>query len=267
MFLGGPDMGSVASILATTRIPQLLVLVMAGWLAACAYEPLSEDSTTPGQDQALTDSLAQIARASEAALDYSAAADHYRRLSERLPQEAWVFNAQARNLRYAGQPRDALKVLRAAAENLGDDPFRLELAKAQFAAAMTADAFETLLTLAEQTPEDWQVHALLGMMFDRQERYDQARTSYAHALELSPNNPSVINNLSLSLAQAGELDEAVATLERLVAGEHSTLQARQNLTMLYVIRGDMELARSLAARDLTPEQVDQNISAYILMAR
>ena len=242
------------------------MIALLAWLTGCVDGPLSPYDPA-AQEQALTESLARLAWDSEAALDYEAAAGHYARLAERLPDEPWVVVAQARNLRYLGQPRDALRVLRTGIVSHGEEPLLLELAKAQFAAAMVNDSYETLLKLLEMTPDDWQIHTMLGMMYDRQERYDDARESYERALALSPENPSIINNLGLSLAQAGQLDTAIETLEALVGGEKSTLQARQNLAMLYVIRGDLVRARALASQDLPPDRVDQNLAAYGLMTQ
>ena len=266
---GAVPVGAIAAIRLASlgRLRCVLMIALLAWLTGCVDELSSPYYDPASQEQALTDSLAGLARDSEAAFDYQAAAGHFARLIERLPDEPWVVVAQARNLRYLGRPRDALKVLRVGMVSHGEEPLLLELAKAQFAAAMVNDSYETLLELLETTPDDWQIHSMLGMMYDRQERYDDARESYERALALSPENPSVINNLGLSLAQSGQLDTAIETLEALVRGEESTLQARQNLAMLYVIRGDLLRARALASQDLPPDRVDQNLAAYGLMAR
>ncbi len=243
----------------------LLTAAMALVLGGCAIEPLASERSA-AQEAALTESLWQLARNAEGSLDYTKAAAHYRRLYERDPGNTKALLGQVRNLRYAGTPRESVKLLRLGLEAHGEEPpLLLELAKAQFAAAMTNDSFDTLQQLSTVTPDSWEVHAMFGMLYDRQEKYAVAREHYEQALELSPNNPTVLNNLGLSLAQAGRLDEAIEILEKLAIGEDSSLQARQNLTMLYVIRGDLESAQKLASEDMSPEHVRQNLSAYQLL--
>jgi Flp pilus assembly protein TadD len=250
--------------------PQCVVALLAAAtalvLGGCAVEPLASERSE-AREAALTESLLQAARNAERSLDYTKAAAHYQRLYEREPGNYQALLGQARNLRYVGTPRQSVKLLRIGLEAHGEEPpLLLELAKAQFAAALTADCLDTLQRVSKLTPDDWEVYTIFGMLYDRQENYELAREHYARALGLSPDNPVVLNNLSLSLAQAGRLDDAIETLEKLAYGEDSTLQARQNLAMLYVIRGDLESAHKLASEDMSPDRVRQNLSAYQLLA-
>jgi Flp pilus assembly protein TadD len=233
-------------------------------LGACVVQTAEEGGELgPGAEAALSDSLLEAAQTAERSLDYAAAADHYARLYERDPDRIEALIGQARNLRYDGHGREAVKALRAGIETHGETvTLLLELAKAQFAAAMIADSSVTMDKLMAMEPDNWEVLSMMAMLRDRGEDFAGARELYRRALELSPGNPSVINNYSLSLAQAGRLDEAIETLEPLARGEKSTLQARQNLVMLYVIKGDMEKAEKLAHGDLPPDKVMENLSAY-----
>jgi Flp pilus assembly protein TadD len=243
----------------------LLAAATALVLGGCALQPLASGMSV-GQEAALTESLSQAARNAERSLDYAKSADHYRRLYERDSDNYQALLGQARNLRYVGTPRQSIKLLRAGLEAHGEEPpLLLELAKAQFAASMTNDSFDTVQQVSTLTPDDWEVHTMFGLLYDRREEYEIAREHYLKALELSPDNPTVLNNLALSLAQAGRLDDAIETLEKLAYGEDSTLQSRQNLTMLYVIRGDLESARKLASEDMSPDRVQQNLSAYRML--
>ena len=217
--------------------------------------------------EAITETLRQAAANAERAYQFEAAAGHYGRLAERQPDSLDPILGQARNLRYSGKPRDAIGVLRRAMEGRGEQtPLLLELAKAQFASALTADSRETLLRLRDLTPEDWQVFAMLAMLEDNKGRFVEAQDLYRTALALSPDNASIVNNYSLSLAQAGELTKAIQLLEPIVYGEQSTAQARQNLAMLYVLNGDPESAEKLVEGDLPPDLARQNLSTFQSLA-
>lgn len=237
------------------------IAIAAALLAAgCVSEPAPEEGSN---EAGLTQALVEAAQTAEQANNYEAAADHYRRLAERMPDSLDPVLGQARNLRYSGTPRVAIRVLNSAIETRGEaPPLLLELAKAEFAAALTADADATVERLAPMTPDDWEVAALQGLLADRHEAYDVAEEHYRRALELSPNNTAVLNNYSLSLAQAGRLDEAIALLEPVATGAYSTVLTRQNLAMLYAIKGDMAAAQRLAETDLPADKALQNLTGF-----
>lgn len=240
-------------------------ILAAAFLTACASAV--DDSGFPAGDEALSETLRETAENAERSYQFEAAAGHYGRLAERRPGSLEPILGQARNLRYAGAPRDAIKVLRRAMNDLGEQPpLLLELAKAQFASALTVDSRETLARLRELTPDDWQVYATLAMLEDNKGRYAEAQALYQRALALSPDNPSIVNNYSLSLAQSGELGQAIQILEPIVYGERSTAQVRQNLAMLYVLNGDTESAEKLVEGDLPPDLARQNLSTFQSLA-
>ena len=127
------------------------------------------------------------------------------------------------------------------------------------------DAEEGLATLDELASTDWEFHALHGVLYDHLGRFEDAQNSYGAALEFSPRNVSVLNNLSISLAQAGKLDEAISLLIDLVNSEYANPQVRQNLALLYGLKGDLAEAMSLANEDLPPETVAQNLEAFRML--
>ena len=71
-----------------------------------------------------------------------------------------------------------------------------------------------------------------------------------------------MNNLALSHALAGKIDLGIETLLKVTTSENSTSLVRQNLALLYGIKGDMQAARRLAKEDLPKKLVDQNLSTY-----
>ncbi|HRT60869.1 MAG TPA: tetratricopeptide repeat protein [Syntrophales bacterium] len=55
----------------------------------------------------------------------------------------------------------------------------------------------------------WQAKAYLGIIYDRQKRYDAAIREYEEAVELNPNTSILFNNLGLSYLHKGEYPNAV----------------------------------------------------------
>ncbi|MFP6747603.1 MAG: tetratricopeptide repeat protein, partial [Alphaproteobacteria bacterium] len=108
----------------------------------------------------------------------------------------------------------------------------------------------------------WEIKAALGIAHDRLEMYEQAERRYRQALDLSPENAVVMNNLALSLAQAGRLDEAIDILDQASALPEATARMRQNLALLYAMKGDLASAEQYVRRDLLPKIADHNMAYY-----
>jgi Flp pilus assembly protein TadD len=111
-------------------------------------------------------------------------------------------------------------------------------------------------------PLNWEAPSTLGVVLDYMEQNGLAQAEYAAALQLSPDNPTVLNNLALSLAQEGRLDEAISTLERAVDQQSAQLQSRQNLALLLALKGKPVEAERLVRKDLPPDMAENNLTYY-----
>jgi Flp pilus assembly protein TadD len=226
----------------------------------------AQRATATPEEIAITAALLESAAAAEQQYRYEIAAVHYQRLTELDPENVQATLGLARNLRYVGSPKDAVLFLKARlSQQEKESVLRVELVKAQIASGLLNDAEEGLATLDELASTAWEFHALHGVLYDHLGRFEDAQNSYGAALEFSPKNVSVLNNLSISLAQAGKLDEAISLLKDLVSSEYANAQMRQNLALLYGLKGDLEEARSLANEDLPPETVAQNLEAFRML--
>ena len=224
-----------------------------------------EKEITP-DEIAITKALRESATGAERSGRYNIAVLHYRRLAENNPRDLVAALGFARNLRYTGASKDAVLFLKAVrVEHRDPTVLRVELIKAQISAGLITDAEEELSGLESTYQKDWQYYALWGVVYDHLRRFDEAQESYAAALEFSPGNVSVLNNLSFSLAQAGKLDEAISLLASLVNSEFSSVQLRQNLALFYGLKGDFESAERLAEQDLSPEIAAGNLSAFQML--
>jgi Flp pilus assembly protein TadD len=237
-----------------------IAAAMALLLAGCAAAP------PENREKAISSTLWEMAVSSEKSHDYATAVGQYHQVYERDPTNMAALLAMARTMRYAGAAKDAIKELKIAIEKGGEKPdLVLELGKAQLAASLINDAKETLEKYMGMARRDWQAHSALALAYDRLSRHDEAQEHYREALKLAPGNVSVTNNLALSYAVSGQLDQAIALLGKATESERATPQMRQNLALLYAMRGEIKSAERLAAEDLSPEQVIQNMEAYRLL--
>ncbi|MBB4287076.1 tetratricopeptide repeat protein [Roseospira goensis] len=215
------------------------------------------------QDPVLLDTLERMARTSESRHRYGQAAEQYGRLVKAAPDTESYVLGLARNLRYSGQPQEAVRTLRRAiaedrlAETLA---VRLELARALLAAGAIQDARSQMVTLETEVPNDPRVQALLGILADRDGRHREAQAAYRAAMAGDPEDLRSANNLALSLALTGDLGEAI-TLQRKTA-EHTdaTVQMRQNLALLYALAGRMDLAEQVTRSLLPKAQADRVVA-------
>jgi Flp pilus assembly protein TadD len=215
------------------------------------------------QKEALSSVHWQLAAAAEIDKDYEKAASHYNRLYEQHPNDKKVIYGYTRNLRYVGLSNESIKILKTKIIQFPDDiNLQMELGKSQLAASLINDASDTLVGVIEKTPERWEAHSALGIIFDRAGNYENAQTAYKRALELSPNNIDVLNNLALSLSQDGRIQQAIEILEKIIQNKSDGPQSRQNLAMLYGLIGKFEKVRTLSQMDLPKELVTRNLLVF-----
>jgi Flp pilus assembly protein TadD len=214
---------------------------------------------------ALEDAQRKAGEQAEATYNYADAVNIYQGLRANKPDDPQLALSLARNLRFAGQPQNAIAILSQLIGKQGRTaPLLTELGKAYLAADQDNLALPTLLEAKEQAPNDWEILSTLGVAYDYQGNYADAREVYAEALIASPSNPAVLNNLALSQASSGDLDGAIATLEQATDQPAASAQTRQNLALLMALKGDPDAAERLARKDLPPDVADNN-NAYFRM--
>jgi Flp pilus assembly protein TadD len=217
--------------------------------------------------KAVEPSVRAAAATAEANRDWKGAAHHWRTLYARNPEDKGLALSLARALRYAGQPQQGADLLQQAIARLGRNPALVtELAKCWLASDRTALALKTLEEAGRLAPNDWEVHSTHGVALDSTGRFAEAKAAYARALALSPENPAVLNNLALSQAMAGRLDQGIATLSRAQEQPEASLQTRQNLALLLALKGDAASAERMASKDLPPEMVRANLAYFRYLA-
>jgi Flp pilus assembly protein TadD len=115
-----------------------------------------------------------------------------------------------------------------------------------------------------QTPEypDWKLVSAEGAILDQMGQQDEARRLYRKALELKPDEPSVLSNLGMSYLLAGDLRTAETYLRSAASRPGADSRVRQNLALTVGLQGRFDEAEKIAAQELPPDQARANI-AYL----
>ncbi|RAU21138.1 pilus assembly protein TadD [Paramagnetospirillum kuznetsovii] len=226
-------------------------------LTACSGMNIGDEQRSVAQ--AVEPSLRAAAAAAEANRDYKGAVQHLTTLYQRRDDDRDIGVALARNLRYGGQAQQAADVMQGQLIRFPRDADTLvELGKDYLAADRLGLSVKSLEQALGVAPNRWDAHAALAVALDAQGRGAEALAAYGRALELSPDNPMVLNNLALSQALAGKLDEALATMTRAADLPAATAQIRQNLALLLALKGDSAQAEKLVRQDLPADMARTN---------
>jgi Flp pilus assembly protein TadD len=164
-------------------------------------------------------------------------------------------------LRANGQPEQAIAVLEAGLRGYGKDPeVRIAYAKA----LTSSGRFEQAMTVIDDTLDpaspDWNALSVKGAILDQRGKNQEARLLYKQALTIAPNEASLYANLGLSYAMTNELEAAEGELRKAVRLPGATSQIRQNLALIVGLQGRFDESRALFSAELSPEQVEVNMS-------
>jgi Flp pilus assembly protein TadD len=156
------------------------------------------------------------------------------------------------------------------------------------------------LTLAERAvelaPRDSGYRMLLADLYLKNGRFRSAESSYADVIELDPANvraglsvaltqiaqgrngdalvelerlqeSAPASDVGLAMALAGQPQRAVALLESAARGPEANGRTRQNLAFAYALSGDWQRARTVAAQDVSPAELNQRLQHWATMAQ
>ncbi len=109
---------------------------------------------------------------------------------------------------------------------------------------------------------NWKMLSAKAAILDQLGETQQARTTYQQALKISPNEPSVLNNLGMSYLLAGDLRNAEIALQTALDTGKAGSQIRQNLALTLGLQGRFDEAVRVAQADMDPRQAVENV-AYL----
>jgi len=171
--------------------------------------------------------------------------------------------AYAEALRATDQRAQAVAVLRQASmRNPKDMPLLGAYGRALAGAGDYKEALDALSRAHTPDNPDWRILNAQGAVLDQMGRHKEAQRYYASALNMVPNEPSVLSNLGLSYALQKHLRLAEKTLRKAVAQPNARPKVRQNLALIVGLEGRFAEAERIARADLPADQAEANV-AYL----
>lgn len=180
---------------------------------------------------------------------------------ERSPKDKSVGMNYASVLMMTGKNTQALAVMQQIAiANPADRDVLAAYGKSQAAAGQLEQALSTIQRA--QTPDrpDWRLYSAEGAVLDQLGRSNEARSRYRQALDLKPNDPSVLSNLGMSYVLSSDPRTAETYLQSAIAQPGADSRVRQNLALVVGLQGRFAEAERIAVQELSPQQAQANLT-------
>lgn len=238
----------IRSIMAGSAIAAILLL------SACATTSRDTTNSIPRMNKPIeTMNEAELAAATrQIGVDYA-----------KNPKDRSAGLNYATLLRMTGKNDQALAVMRQVVINYPTDRDVLAAYGKALAAAGQFDQALSAINRA-QTPDrpDWRLKSAEGAILDQMDRPEDARAAYRAALDIQPNEPSVLSNLGMSYLLARDLRTAETYLRSAINQPGADSRVRQNLALVVGLQGRFAEAENIARQELTSQQAEANV-AYL----
>lgn len=177
------------------------------------------------------------------------------------PNDKRIATNYAAALQMDGDVDQSLAVMRKLAIALPKDRDVL----AAYGKALAANGqFEPALDAVRraQTPEypDWKLVSAEAAILDQLGQRDEARQNYRNALDLKPNEPSILSNLGMSYVLEGDLRTAETYMRSAAQQPNADSRVRQNLALVVGLQGRFDEAEKIASQELSAEQAQANVT-------
>jgi Flp pilus assembly protein TadD len=237
-------------------IPIFSVIIIAQAVSGCILNSKSQDNTLSGDGSLVTGSLG-----SEGALLQKS--NEWAAKWQKNPTDTGIAIKYAGSLRDLGSTRKAVQVLQQA--SLTSPNNQAVIAEYGKALSNNGQLEQALLNLNRaQTlgSPDWRIYSAQGITLDKMAQYSKARQYYKSALNLSPNQAIVLNNIGLSYALDGNLKNAETYLRRAAAAKGSQPKIQRNLALVLGLSGKFSQSAKTSNKVLSAEDTSVNI-AYL----
>lgn len=196
------------------------------------------------------------------------AAEYWSKVHAKNPSDPDASLHYARALKALGDKQRAVDVLKQAVtanpahRGLNGEYGRLALDMNQI------DLAQQLLERGDDPNNpDWRVVSARGTALAKAGKYRESIPFYERALTLSPNQPTVLNNLALAYAMEGDAARAEPLLKRAASAGAGEPRINQNLALVLGLQGKYDEAKLSAARSLPPDSAAADVDFVKRMVR
>ncbi len=244
----------------------LLCILLLCCLAACRNSPVQKD--IPAN---YTDSSKAAADDEFHEANYKKAAELYAKFADKNSSSETLFN-YAESLRISGNIAKAKDYYDMA---IAKESGMLAAIEGKSLCYIQEGKFKEAQNLLEEVvsrdASRWRSINALGVVYAMNGNLNKALEYYNIALDVSKNNPAVLNNMALSLTFSGDKERGKKLLEKTLSNLDLAKDKKQkieyNLALIYGISGDMDKAKSILAKYLPEAEVYNNLGVYAKMAK
>lgn len=174
--------------------------------------------------------------------------------------EYWFARAQAKLDGYSRNPAD---VLRRAPARDTSDAATLRRALAWHRQKKTAEALDEIGILIARRPDDAYAVETKAQILYESKRFDEAAQVYGRAVALAPNDALILGGQGRALLAAGNVEGALAALEKAAARDRADPRLLRDLATAYAKSGQDGMAALATAesRALTGRLADARVMA------
>lgn len=119
-----------------------------------------------------------------------------------------------------------------------------EIAKVHYELKDYHQALEEIDSAIELDGSNWKHYSLRGVISNKLNYPFEAEASYGKALELSPNNPTVLNNLAASKIANGQYDDAEFFITKAIDHPEASMQVYRTYAKILTLKGDRAQAEA-----------------------
>jgi len=202
------------------------------------------------------------------ARDMPKALEAARKAVDAYPKDRPILTTQALLFGENAQADQAVAKLHSLLDgSAGDFEIQLDIAQVYEESKRWADAEQAIHAAEKIQPDSTgkeMTGFLLGAIFERQKKYDQAEEQFRKVLDENPRNDSTLNYYGYMLADRGvRLDEAADLIQRALTDDPNNAAFQDSLGWAYYKQNKLEDAEGLLRKAVMRESHDPTILSHL----
>lgn len=233
-------------------------------LGGCA----ASSDLLPGTATLASADATQAAEALDPQADLRKATEYWGQQHAKNPSDKTTGLNYARNLKAGGDKRQALVVLQNVfSMNKSDPEVAGELGRLALEFDQLSLASRALEVADVPDKPDWRVVSARGTVLAKQGQHKAAIAYFERALAISPNQPSVLNNLAMANAMSGNAQKAEQILRDLAQLNGAPTKVNQNLALVLGLQGKYDESKAAGAAAIPSDVAAANTEYLRQMVR